>query len=164
MRRPYGPELFRDAVLDAWARLPGACLGTDLIVGFPGETDADHRATVALAEALPLAYLHVFPYSRRAGTEAASLPGEVAPAAVRERARELRAVSERKWRAFLAAQVGRELEVVVERVRGGVASGTARGWATVRWAAAGERRGELARVRVSGSDGAECVGVRAGAS
>jgi threonylcarbamoyladenosine tRNA methylthiotransferase MtaB len=161
MRRPYTPGAFRAVVEDVFARVPGACIGTDVVAGFPGETDADHAATVALVESLPLAYLHVFPFSPRPGTAAAELPARVPAMEARERARALRAVSDRKWRAFLAAQVGRELEVVVERVEGGIARGTSREWLPVRWHAAGEARGALARVRVAASDGATCVGARA---
>jgi tRNA A37 methylthiotransferase MiaB len=79
---------------------------------------------------------------------------------VRARVGELRAISARRWRAFLAAQVGREHEVVVERVEDGVARGTARAFATLRFPAGGARRGEVVRVRVERSDGEECAGVR----
>jgi threonylcarbamoyladenosine tRNA methylthiotransferase MtaB len=161
MGRPYAPDLFRAVVQDVAAAMPGACLGTDLLVGFPGETEEEHRATLALVEALPLAYLHVFPFSPRPGTPAADLPGRVPGGAVRERVRELRAVSERRWRAFLAAQAGREVEAVVERIEGGIARGTTRQWVTVRWPSAGETRGAVVRVRVEASDGTECFGVRA---
>ena len=163
MGRPYAPDLFRAVVEDVAAAMPGACLGTDVLVGFPGETEEEHRATVALVEALPLAYLHVFPFSPRPGTPASDLPGRVPPAAVRERTRELLAVSDRKWRAFLAAQAGHEVEAVVERIGGGLARGTTREWVTVQWPAAGEVRGAVVRVRVEASDGAECFGVRASA-
>jgi threonylcarbamoyladenosine tRNA methylthiotransferase MtaB len=163
MGRPYAPELFREVVEDVAAAMPGACLGTDVLVGFPGETEAEHRATLALVETLPLAYLHVFPFSPRPGTPAADLPGRVPAAAVRDRVRELLAVSERRWRAFLAAQVGREVEAVVERIDGGLARGTTRQWVTVRWPSAGEARGAVVRVRVEASDGTECSGVRASA-
>ncbi len=80
---------------------------------------------------------------------------------MKERARELLDLSGRKWRAYLAAQVGRELEVVVERTAGGLARGTAGNYVTVRWPSSGERRGEAARVKVVGTDGDECVGGRA---
>ena len=163
MGRPYVPDLFRAVVEDVAAAMPGVCLGTDVLVGFPGETEEEHRATVALVEALPLAYLHVFPFSSRPGTPASDLPGRVSGVAVRERARELLAVSDRKWRAFLAAQAGREVEAVVERVGGGLARGTTRQWVTVRWPATGEVRGAVVRVRVEASEGAECFGVRASA-
>jgi threonylcarbamoyladenosine tRNA methylthiotransferase MtaB len=161
MGRPYRPEVFRAVIEEAAAALPGACLGTDVLVGFPGERDEDHAATVALVEALPLAYLHVFPFSARPGTRAATLPEQVPAAVVRDRARALRVLSERRWRAYLAAQVGRELEVVVERVAGGVARGTAREWVTVRWPAPAETRGTVVRVRVHGSDGTACLAARA---
>ncbi|BDG06331.1 MiaB/RimO family radical SAM methylthiotransferase [Anaeromyxobacter oryzae] len=163
MRRPYRPEQFDRTVRDLAALVPGACLGTDVMVGFPGETDADHRATVELLEALPLAYLHVFPFSPRLGTPAAGMKDRVPRAVQRDRARELLALSDRKWRAFVAGQAGRELEVVVERVEGGLARGTSRQYVTVRWPAAAERRGDVARVRIEASDRTECFGVRAGA-
>jgi threonylcarbamoyladenosine tRNA methylthiotransferase MtaB len=162
MRRPYRTVQLERTFRDLAALVPRACLGTDVLVGFPGETDEDHRATVALVEALPLAYLHVFPFSPRPGTAAAGLKPRVPRAEVRERARELLALSERKWRAFVAAQSGRELEVVVERIEGGLACGTSRQFVVVRWPAGGERRGELARVRIEASDRTECFGVRAG--
>ena len=161
MGRPYRAERFRAVVEDVAARVPGACIGTDVLVGFPGETDQDHAATVALVQALPLAYLHVFPYSARPGTRAAGLPDRVGADVVRARARELLAVSGRRWRAFLTAQAGRELEVVVERIEGGLACGTSREWAPVRWPSAGDERGALVRVRVEVSDGHACYGVRA---
>lgn len=161
MRRPYDAEAYRRAITEIDALVPGACLGTDVMVGFPGETDADHAATLALLESLPLAYLHVFPYSPRPGTDAAALgpavPGEV----VKARVHALRAFSERRWRAFLAAQAGREVEVLVERVEAGLARGTSRQFATVRWPSTGEPRGALARVRVEASDGRELFGIRA---
>jgi threonylcarbamoyladenosine tRNA methylthiotransferase MtaB len=161
MRRPYRPGEFARTIEDVAALVPGVCLGTDVMVGFPGETDQDHAETLALVEALPLAYLHVFPFSPREGTPAASMEQAVSRQVQRERAGELLALSERKWRAFLAAQAGRELEVVVERIEDGVARGTSRQFAAVRWPSSGERRGDLARVRVEASDGADCFGVRA---
>jgi threonylcarbamoyladenosine tRNA methylthiotransferase MtaB len=160
MRRPHAPDGLRRAFAAAVAAMPGACLGTDVLAGFPGETERDHRATVALVEALPLAYLHVFPFSPRPGTAAAALPGRVPGDVVRGRVRELRAISERRWRAFLAAQRGRELEVLVEAVEDGRARGRARGYAPVRFPAGGARRGDLVRVRVDGVEGAECSGTR----
>ncbi len=93
-------------------RLPEAAIGADVIVGFPGETDADHRATLALVEQLPLTYLHVFAYSERPGTAAAKLTGEVPPAVMKKRSRELRALAAKKNAAFRAAHVGKTLRVL----------------------------------------------------
>jgi len=162
MGRPSRADLFRAVVEDVAARVPGACIGTDVLVGFPGETDEDHAQTVALVQSLPLAYLHVFPYSPRPGTRAAEMPARVAPEVVRARARELLAISDRRWRAFLAAQAGEDLEVVVERLDGGLGRGTSRQWVPVRWPASpGDARGAIVRIRVQSADAAECFGVHA---
>ena len=93
-------------------RLPEAAIGADVIVGFPGETDADHRATVALVEQLPFIYLHVFAYSERPGTAAAKLTSTVSPAVMKDRSRELRALAAKKNAAFRAAHIGKMLRVL----------------------------------------------------
>jgi threonylcarbamoyladenosine tRNA methylthiotransferase MtaB len=160
MRRPYRARDVAAVVERLAAAAPGICLGADVITGFPGETEPDHRATVALVDALPFAYLHVFPFSPRPGTAAASMRPRVPERIARERAAELRELSRRRWAAFVDAQRGRVLEVAVERVAGGHARGTARNYASVRWPAGEDRRGELARVLVEASDGETCSGRR----
>lgn len=156
MGRPYGPGDFARVVEAAVAARPGLCVGADVMAGFPGETEADHAATLGLVAALPIAYLHVFPFSPRPGTPAASLPGAV-PAEVRQaRAAELRALSARRWAAFLDDQVGRVLEVVAERV-GPEVEGTSAEFVPVRWSGPA-RRGERVRIRVTHSDGRSCRG------
>jgi hypothetical protein len=79
---------------------------------------------------------------------------------VRERTAELRALSGGRWAAFLAAQAGRTLEVVVERVGEESCSGTSAEFVPVRWPRGGEARGDLVRVAVAGSDGSACSGAR----
>jgi threonylcarbamoyladenosine tRNA methylthiotransferase MtaB len=162
MRRPYRAAEVARAAERVLRASPGACLGADLLAGFPGESDADHRATVRLVEALPLAYLHVFAYSPRPGTDAAGL-ARADRGVVAARAEELRALSARRRREFLAGLAGRELEVLVERVAAGVAAGTSREYATVRWPAQGATRGRVARVRAGRVDasGAALEGVAA---
>jgi threonylcarbamoyladenosine tRNA methylthiotransferase MtaB len=161
MRRPYGPGEYAAVVEAVAALVPDVCLGADVVAGFPGETDADHRATVALVERLPLAYLHVFPFSPRPGTPAAELPGAVPAAVRRARAAELRALSARRWGASLRRQVGRTVDVVVERVADGTARGTSAGFAPVRWPVCDAQRGALVRVRITHSDERGCSGVMA---
>jgi threonylcarbamoyladenosine tRNA methylthiotransferase MtaB len=94
---------------------PDIALTTDLITGFPGETEEDFHATVAFAEACGFARLHVFPYSERAGTAAARLPGPVPGATRRARARVLRRVGRRLSAAYRERFVGRVLPVLWER-------------------------------------------------
>jgi threonylcarbamoyladenosine tRNA methylthiotransferase MtaB len=95
------------------SRLPVFGVGADVITGFPGETPADHAATVALVESLPFTYLHVFPYSPRPGTAATRLGGDVPPVVARERAGELRRIAEAKATAHAASRVGQEADVVM---------------------------------------------------
>ncbi len=87
-------------------------LGADVIAGFPGETEADHAETLALVDALPFTYLHVFPFSLRPGTPAARLPDHIPGDVVKRRAAELRALAERKSRAYRASRDGQHADVV----------------------------------------------------
>lgn len=113
MRRPYTVAMYRRLVERLAAAIPDLGLGTDLIVGFPGETEADFEATLAAVRALPFTYLHVFGYSDRPGTEAAGLPGRVAPRTIADRSRRLRALGQAKNLAFRRSLVGRVEEVLV---------------------------------------------------
>jgi threonylcarbamoyladenosine tRNA methylthiotransferase MtaB len=113
MGRPYGPAEFRDLVGEITRRFPGAGLGLDILVGFPGESDADFEATRRLVAALPATYLHVFPFSPRPGTPAADLP-RLPARVVQARARSLRELGQMKKAQFLAAQRGQVREVLVE--------------------------------------------------
>ncbi len=107
MRRPYSIERFAALVDEVRQRMPDAAIGSDLIVGFPGETDA-HAATLAAYLATsPLTHLHVFPYSERPGTAAEAMPGKVHGAVVKARAQHLREISRVLATRFRAAQTGR---------------------------------------------------------
>ena len=112
MHRPYAANDYRTLVEQIRSRLPHAGIGTDIIVGFPGESDADFRATYGLLEQLPLSYVHVFPYSDRPGTVAASMPGKVDGNAIRDRGRQVRDLASRKASAFRRSQVGRTLRAL----------------------------------------------------
>lgn len=114
MGRPYRSGAFRDLVGKLKARWPMAGLGVDVIVGFPGETEGDFQATADLLAGLPLTYFHVFPYSRRPGTRAADMPGQVPEHAKRARAMALKGLGAQKRAAFAAANEGREELAVVE--------------------------------------------------
>jgi len=112
-RHWYTAESYRARLEWIAARLPVLGLGADIIAGFPGETDDDHRATTALVEALPFSYLHVFPYSERPGAAAARLGAPVPPRVLHQRARELRALGEAKARRHHAGRVGQRADGVV---------------------------------------------------
>jgi threonylcarbamoyladenosine tRNA methylthiotransferase MtaB len=106
MRRPYTLAVYRRAVDRIRHLMPHAGIGSDLIAGFPGETDEDAAQTLDYLPSSPLTYLHVFPYSPRPGTEAARLPGRVAGPLVRERARALRDLGSTLSRQFRERLVG----------------------------------------------------------
>ncbi len=112
MRRPYSSRRFLDLVESVRDFLPHAAIGTDVIVGFPGETEADHEATLETLERGPFTYLHVFPYSDRPGTPASSMPDKVPPSVIRRRAGELRRLGMRKNREFRRGQVGHSLSAL----------------------------------------------------
>jgi len=117
MRRPYHTGMYRDLVDRLAGAIPGLGLGADVIVGHPGETDANFEATLALVAALPFSYLHVFAYSDRKGTEAARRPGHVPAAVIRERSQRLRRLGGEKSHAFRRALVGTRREVLVLEAR-----------------------------------------------
>jgi threonylcarbamoyladenosine tRNA methylthiotransferase MtaB len=105
-RHWYTAASYRSRIEWLAARLPVFGLGADVIAAFPGETEADHRDTVALIEALPFTYLHVFPFSVRPDAPAARMSARVDEAAVRARAQELRALGEAKAAAYRASRSG----------------------------------------------------------
>ena len=105
-RHWYTAESYRARLEWLAARLPTFGLGADVIAGFPGETDADHHATLALIGALPFTYLHVFPYSARPDAAATRMRDGVPAGAVRARAAELRALGEDKALAYRATRAG----------------------------------------------------------
>jgi threonylcarbamoyladenosine tRNA methylthiotransferase MtaB len=106
MRRPYTLEYYRGLVDAIVARLPHASIGSDMIVGFPGETDDDFAANVAYLPSSPLTHLHVFPYSDRSGTEASAMRDKVHGAIVRDRGAQLRSIGAALAARFRAAQAG----------------------------------------------------------
>jgi len=112
MHRRYRPKHYVDRILRIRAAMPDAAIGADVMVGFPGESDAEFQATRSLVEALPFTYLHVFSYSPRPGTPAASLPGQVPDGVARERNRILREVASVKKHAFMQSFVGRSLAAI----------------------------------------------------
>ena len=142
-------------VVEALSRArPAAAIGVDIMAGFPGETEADHRATMSLLASLPIAYFHAFSFSPRPGTRAWAMKDVPRPGDAARRAAEIRELSRVRWASFLGALSGRVLEVVVERVEGARARGTASQRAVVNFPAGSSRRGELVRVR-AGDPGVE---------
>lgn len=157
MGRDYTPGQITALVGTLVAKIPDIYIGFDVIAGFPGESEADHAATCRLLESLPIAGLHVFPYSSRPGTAAAAMPGHLPPTVIKGRAEELRRIGERKKHEFAERFVGRELPVLVQ---GDGRSGIARNYLTVKLTRGGAPVGKEIAVRISGvnPDGS-CTGL-----
>lgn len=106
MRRPYALAGYRALVDGIIDRLPHASIGTDMIAGFPGETDEEFAENLAHLPMLPLSHVHVFPYSDRPGTEASAIPSKVPGPVIRERGVRLREIGTRMTERFRDRQVG----------------------------------------------------------
>jgi threonylcarbamoyladenosine tRNA methylthiotransferase MtaB len=114
MRRRYRRALYADRVARIKEVMPHAGIGVDVIVGFPGETEADFLETYHFLNELPISYLHVFPYSERANTLAPTLKGRVPERVRTERTTQLRSLSEKKKRFFYEQHAGFETNVLFE--------------------------------------------------
>ena len=114
MNRNYSTAFFANLVSRLIRAIPDLAIGVDVIGGFPGEDEKAFSNTVNLIEKLPLAYLHVFPFSRRKGTWAAAFPGQVPSPLIKARCQTLRELGERKRRLFYSAFAGKKLKVLVE--------------------------------------------------
>ncbi len=112
MHRKYRPRHYADRVMKARAMMPDAAIGADVMVGFPGETEAEFAESRAFIEAMPFTYLHVFTYSERPGTPAAEVAAQVPMAVRKERNRVLRELAAAKNLAFREQMVGRTLKAV----------------------------------------------------
>jgi threonylcarbamoyladenosine tRNA methylthiotransferase MtaB len=112
-RHWYTARSYAGAIERLVAGTPYFALGADVITGFPGETEHDHRATVALIRGVPFTYLHVFPYSERPGTAATRLGDSVAPDDAARRAAELRAIGDESNARYRASRVGGRAHVIV---------------------------------------------------
>ncbi|MDQ3048089.1 MAG: tRNA (N(6)-L-threonylcarbamoyladenosine(37)-C(2))-methylthiotransferase MtaB [Bacteroidota bacterium] len=114
MRRRYLRELYSDRVSRIKSLMPHCCIGVDVIVGFPGETDEDFLETYSFLNALDISYLHVFTYSERDDTDAILLPGVVPVAIRKKRNKMLRILSTKKLRIFYEQHIGQKRRVLFE--------------------------------------------------
>lgn len=114
MGRLYSRSFFGNLVQKVCDRIPDVAIGVDVLVGFPGESDTAFQNTFDLIDSLPVAYLHVFPFSPRKTTPAYDMPNKVPVAVIKARAARMRALGEKKRRTFYDALTGRSVEILVE--------------------------------------------------
>ncbi len=114
MNRPYSAQFFRDLIHHIIHMMPHAAIGVDVLIGFPGETERAFENTCRLIQGLPVAYLHVFPFSAQRGTVAESLPNRVSPETIKNRCHHMRAIGQTKRTQFYERHVGSTCEVLIE--------------------------------------------------
>ncbi|MCI1304689.1 MAG: tRNA (N(6)-L-threonylcarbamoyladenosine(37)-C(2))-methylthiotransferase MtaB [Lachnospiraceae bacterium] len=114
MNRGYTPEEYAEIVANLREAFDDPAITTDVIVGFPGETEEDFEESVRFVETIGFYETHIFPYSRRAGTRAADFPDQITERVRKERAAVLLKLNEKNRAAYLAKQIGREAEVLTE--------------------------------------------------
>ena len=152
MNRKYDTAGFYRTVELLRHYFPGCALTCDLITGFPGETERDQAETLAFIETCAFSDMHIFPYSRRPGTPADKMPGQITAALKAKRAHEAQAVARRMHAAFLQGCVGQRLPVLFETAEGAGSVGHSDSYVLVHVPEEG-LRGELRQVRITGTDG-----------
>ena len=161
MNRKYTTSEYEDRVNALRSEFPDMSLTTDIITGFPGETEEEFEETIAFAERLKFAKIHVFPYSEREGTTAASMP-QMDMSIRKSRAKRLIEVSDKLAAEFASSMTGREAEILVEKITEKDGQLTAEGYTAnyIRTFAALEGRniskGELVKGVITGSENENC--------
>ncbi len=152
MRRPYTAAEFAAARGTLVAAVPTMAITTDVIVGFPGETAAEHAESLRFVAAQDFARVHVFPYSSRPGTAAAGFPDPVAAATIGRRQGEMQALATAAARTFAGRFVGARLEVLWETCRDGVWQGLTDNYLRVRGRLPGALRQRVSTVQITAVD------------
>ena len=163
MRRRYTTDEYRQVCRSLRDAFPGCALTTDVMVGFPGETEEEFEASRRFVEEIGFARVHVFAYSRRAGTPAATAPGQISRAEKARRAALMAESAAHGRDAFAAAHVGQTADVLVEtREESGAVLGYTPDYLPVRILMAAEplpEPGTIVRVRLTGADAGTCAGI-----
>jgi len=117
MNRPYSSKFFTDLIHHVIRTIPDAAIGVDVLSGFPGETEKAFEKTCRLIEGIPIAYLHVFPFSVQKGTRAEGLANRISPEIIRKRCQHLRRIGQAKRRRFYESHIGSTWQVLIEGKR-----------------------------------------------
>jgi threonylcarbamoyladenosine tRNA methylthiotransferase MtaB len=160
MRRRWGSRRFIDRCQLLKDRLDRPAITTDIIVGFPGETDAEFEETVAVSRAVGFSKIHIFPFSARRGTPAATMPNQVPKRLQQERCRELARVEGELRTRYYSDLVGKPLRVLAETEEQESWSGTSCRYATVEFDATEKDEGKFVDVVATGISGERIVARR----
>ena len=154
MKRRYTSDEYLAAAKKLTEAFDGAAITTDIMVGFPGETEDEFEESRKFAEKVGFAKVHVFPYSPRRGTVAAEMPDQVAEEVKKERAEKMQQTAEKLEKKFYEYNIGKELTVLFEReVSENVYEGHAENYILVRRKCANDLSGKILKIKTSGVNG-----------
>jgi threonylcarbamoyladenosine tRNA methylthiotransferase MtaB len=159
MNRHYTPEQYRHAVEELRKVLPDCAVTTDIITGFPGETEEEFEQSLAFASEIGFAKAHVFPYSKRAGTRAAAMDGQIDNKEKSRRCRVMIDACSVSRREFLLSHTGKTYPVLFETGKNSIYEGFTRDYAPVKVVSDKNLQGEIIDVYINGCDGDICTGV-----
>lgn len=148
MRRPYTTKNFAQLTARLAKEIPEISIGTDLIVGFPNETPENFSETLEFIRAQPFSKIHVFPYSARAGTLAATLPNQISPQIKKARAAQALEVSQAKQKIFSERLIGKTVEIIAETSTDGIVDGLTKNYVRVYVPDKNIQLGEVVKVNV----------------
>ncbi len=151
MRRGYNTRQYAARIEAARKRIPGVAISTDIIVGFPGETDADFDASAQFMSAMRFSQAHIFPFSARQGTEAAALSDQIGHAAKQARAHSMKRIADASALAFREGLWGQSLSVLWEDQRDGLWSGFADNYVRVFCQATADLHNRITTARIVGA-------------
>ena len=154
MNRRYTSDVYVSTVENIIKNVPDIAIGTDVIVGFPGEGDKEFLNTKELLSSMPIAYMHIFPFSSRPNTLASKMSMQNTPSVKRERFNELNALNIKKKRAFMLSQINKTLDIIIEEhCPENISSGTSNNYLKVKIPSRMYPKRTLVYVRVSGIEG-----------
>jgi threonylcarbamoyladenosine tRNA methylthiotransferase MtaB len=153
MNRTYDSRGFLNGIGQLLKFVPDVSIGTDIIAGFPGETEAEFSNSMAFVESIPFSYIHVFPFSPRRGTKASEMCGRVDPTTKKRRCSVLRELGSRKKTGYMQSQVGKTLDLLIEEVDSeGAYLGTTGNYLKVRALLDSARARDIVPVRIAALD------------
>jgi len=159
MNRNYSARTFVQKICSISAKFNDIAIGSDVIVGFPGEQDVDFNETYSMIKDLPFTYLHIFPYSSRAGTAASFMKPKVVSRIIADRAATLKKLANLKKERFASRHIHKILDVIIEEKDGhGHMAGTASNYLKIRVSTESVRPGTLVFVRPNGLEGSSLRG------
>ncbi|MBI4691751.1 MAG: tRNA (N(6)-L-threonylcarbamoyladenosine(37)-C(2))-methylthiotransferase MtaB [Nitrospirae bacterium] len=158
MNRTYDSSKFSLKIKQINRRLPDIAIGTDVIVGFPGEGEAEFKNSYSVIEGLPISYMHSFPFSPRPGTTASKMSDDVAPAIKKERMRMLTSLNKRKKLDYMMKQIGKDVDVLIEECDHNICSGTTGNYLKIQIPSNNNPRGTIVHARVEGIKDGKLIG------